>query len=124
MYWAIIFAGSSCIGQFSLQVVHVLGNLLCRLFMYWAIFFAGCSCIGQSSLQVLHVLGNFLCRFFMYWAIIFVTHQVGVTLFRCTAVVTRNIVLANGAGMLMLLCTILLDGFVIIKRYIHPWVVW
>ena len=60
----------------------------------------------------------------MYWAIIFVTHQVGVTLFRCTAVVTRNIVLANGAGMLMLLCTILLDGFVIIKRYIHPWVVW
>ncbi|DBA84895.1 TPA: transcription factor [Trebouxia sp. C0004] len=63
-------------------------------------------------------------RFFMYWAIIFVTHQVGVTLFRCTAVITRNIVLANGAGMLMLLCTILLDGFVIIKRYIHPWTVW
>ena len=60
----------------------------------------------------------------MYWAIIFVTHQVGVSLFRCTAVVTRNIVLANGVGMLMLLCTILLDGFVIIKQYIHPWVVW
>ena len=27
-------------------------------------------------------------------------------------------------GMLMLLCCILLDGFVIVKRYIHPWVVW
>ncbi|KAL3141609.1 hypothetical protein ABBQ32_004850 [Trebouxia sp. C0010 RCD-2024] len=63
-------------------------------------------------------------RFFMYWAIVFVTHQVGVTLFRCIAVVTRNIVVANGLGMLMLLCTILLDGFVIPKRYIHPWVVW
>ena len=60
----------------------------------------------------------------MYWAIIFVTHQVGICIFRCTAVVTRNIVLANGVGMLMLLCTILLDGFVIIRRYIHPWVVW
>lgn len=60
----------------------------------------------------------------MYWAIIFVTHQVGICIFRCTAVITRNIVLANGVGMLMLLCTILLDGFVIIKRYIHPWVVW
>jgi len=24
----------------------------------------------------------------------------------------------------VLLCCILLDGFVIVKRYIHPWVVW
>jgi len=61
MYWAIFFAGCSCIGQSSLQVIHVLGNFLCRLFMYWAIIFAGSSCIGQFSLQVLHVLGNHLC---------------------------------------------------------------
>jgi len=108
----------------ALQVLDVLGNHPCRSFISWPILFAGSSCIGPSSWQVLHLLASFLCRFFMYWAIIFVTHQVGVTLFRCTAVVTRNIVLANGAGMLMLLCTILLDGFVIIKRYIHPWVVW
>ncbi len=65
-----------------------------------------------------------MCRFFMFWAIVFVTHQVGVCIFRCTAVVSRNIVVANGMGMLMLLCCILLDGFVIVKRYIHPWVVW
>ena len=60
----------------------------------------------------------------MFWAIVFVTHQVGVCIFRCTAMVSRNIVVANGFGMLALLCFILLDGFVIIKRYIHPWVVW
>ena len=52
------------------------------------------------------------------------THQVGISIFRTVAVVTRNIVLANGVGMLMLLCTILVDGFVIIKRYIHPWIIW
>lgn len=60
----------------------------------------------------------------MYWALYFVTHQVGISLFRLMAVITRNIVLANGAGMLMLLCTILVDGFVIIKSYIHPWIIW
>lgn len=60
----------------------------------------------------------------MSWALIFVTHQVGISIFRTVAVVTRNIVLANGVGMLMLLCTILVDGFVIIKRYIHPWIIW
>ena len=64
------------------------------------------------------------CRFFMFWAIVFVTHQVGVCIFRCTAMISRNIVMANGLGMLLLLCCILLDGFVIVKRYIHPWVVW
>ncbi|KAL0051690.1 hypothetical protein WJX82_000289 [Trebouxia sp. C0006] len=63
-------------------------------------------------------------RFFMFWAIVFVTHQVGVCIFRCTAMISRNIVVANGLGMLLLLCCILLDGFVIVKRYIHPWVVW
>ena len=63
-------------------------------------------------MQVLNVLGHHICD------------PLGVTLFRCIAVVTRNIVVANGLGMLMLLCTILLDGFVIPKRYIHPWVVW
>ncbi|KAL3160198.1 hypothetical protein ABBQ32_010959 [Trebouxia sp. C0010 RCD-2024] len=63
-------------------------------------------------------------RFFMFWAIVFVTHQVGVCVFRCTAMLSRNIVVANGMGMLTLLCFILLDGFVIVKRYIHPWVVW
>ena len=60
----------------------------------------------------------------MFWAIVFVTHQMGVCIFRCTAMVARNIVVANGLGMLVMLCCILLDGFVIIKRYIHPWVVW
>lgn len=60
----------------------------------------------------------------MSWALIFVTHQVGISLFRTLAVVTRNIVLSNGAGMLMLLCTVLVDGFVIIKHYIHPWIIW
>lgn len=60
----------------------------------------------------------------MYLALIFVTHQVGIVLFRTIAVLTRNIVLANGVGMLMLLCTILVDGFVIVKHYIHPWIIW
>ena len=60
----------------------------------------------------------------MFWAIVFCTHQVGVSIFRTVAVVSGNIVVANGLGMLTLLCFILLDGFVIVKRYIHPWVVW
>ena len=30
-------------------------------------------------------------RFFMFWAIVFVTHQVGVCIFRCTAVKSQNI---------------------------------
>jgi len=31
---------------------------------------------------------------------------------------------ANAAGMLLLLCVFLMNGFVIRKFYIHPWVIW
>ncbi len=97
--------------------------------MYWAIVFSICRVSLAHALHVLHDLPlvfqhHLPCRFFMFWAIVFVTHQVGVCIFRCTAMISRNIVVANGLGMLLLLCCILLDGFVIVKRYIHPWVVW
>ena len=51
-------------------------------------------------------------------------HQMGVCIFRMCAVVARYIVVANCLGKLFMLCCILLDGFVIVKRYTHPWVVW
>jgi len=101
-----------------LQVFHVLGHCVCdppsgRLHLP----------LYSHDFQE-HFERHVPCRFFMFWAIVFVTHQVGVCIFRCTAMISRNIVVANGLGMLLLLCCILLDGFVIVKRYIHPWVVW
>ncbi|DBA99141.1 TPA: hypothetical protein ACH3X3_011764 [Trebouxia sp. C0006] len=63
-------------------------------------------------------------RFFMYLACLFLIHQVGISVFRFVATLSRNIVVANALGMMLLLCIFLMDGFVIQRRYIHPWVVW
>ncbi|KAL0019151.1 hypothetical protein WJX77_009596 [Trebouxia sp. C0004] len=38
--------------------------------------------------------------------------------------VSRHIVIANAIGMMVLLCVFLMDGFVIHRLYVHPWVIW
>ena len=42
-------------------------------------------------------------------------HQVGLSLYRSISSATRNIVIANAAGMMLLLCVFLMNGFVIRK---------
>ncbi|KAL3140482.1 hypothetical protein ABBQ38_004739 [Trebouxia sp. C0009 RCD-2024] len=63
-------------------------------------------------------------RFFMFWALLFLCHQFGLSLYRFTSTIARNIVVANAAGMMLLLCVFLMNGFVIQRRYLHPWVLW
>ncbi|KAL3150185.1 hypothetical protein ABBQ32_000044 [Trebouxia sp. C0010 RCD-2024] len=63
-------------------------------------------------------------RFFMFMALLFLTHQIGITLFRVIATASRTIVVANAGGMLLLLCVFLMNGFVIRREFIHPWVIW
>lgn len=60
----------------------------------------------------------------MFMALLFLTHQIGITLFRVIATASRQIVVANAGGMLLLLCVFLMNGFVIRRAFIHPWVVW
>ena len=63
-------------------------------------------------------------RFFIYWALLFLCHQFGLSLYRFISTLARNIVIANAAGMMLLLCVFLMNGFVIQRRYLHPWVLW
>ena len=67
---------------------------------------------------------DYCCRFFMHLLLLFLIHQFGVSLYRAVATAARNIVVANAAGMMFLLCVFLMDGFVIQRRYLHPWVIW
>ncbi len=60
----------------------------------------------------------------MFLALLFLTHQIGICIYRVVATASRQIVVANAAGMLLLLCVFLMNGFVILKFYIHPWVIW
>lgn len=60
----------------------------------------------------------------MYLALMFLVHHFGLSLYRLVATMSRHIVIANAAGMMMLLCVFLTDGFVIQRVYIHPWVIW
>lgn len=60
----------------------------------------------------------------MFMALLFLTHQIGISLFRVIATASRNIVVANAGGMLLLLCVFLMNGFVIRREFIHPWVIW
>ena len=60
----------------------------------------------------------------MFMALLFLTHQIGISIFRVIATASRNIVVANAGGMLLLLCVFLMNGFVIRHAFIHPWVVW
>lgn len=64
------------------------------------------------------------CRFFMFWALLFLCHQFGLSLYRFISTLARNIVVANAAGMMLLLCVLLMNGFLIQRRYLHPWVLW
>ena len=64
------------------------------------------------------------CRFFMFLALLFLTHQIGIGIYRVVATAARQIVVANAGGMLLLLCVFLMNGFVIRREYIHPWVIW
>lgn len=57
-------------------------------------------------------------------ALLFLTHQIGISIFRVIATASRNIVVANAGGMLLLLCVFLMNGFVIRRSFIHPWVIW
>eukprot|EP00891_Asterochloris_glomerata_P005171 jgi/Astpho2/5171/Aster-04755 len=63
-------------------------------------------------------------RFFMFMLLNTLIHQVGLCLYRSISSATRNIVIANAAGMMLLLCVFLMNGFVIRKNFVHPWVVW
>ncbi|DBA79271.1 TPA: hypothetical protein ACH3X2_007820 [Trebouxia sp. C0005] len=63
-------------------------------------------------------------RFFMFLALLFLTHQIGICIYRVVATASRQIVVANAAGMLLLLCVFLMNGFVIRRPFIHPWVIW
>ena len=60
----------------------------------------------------------------MFLALLFLTHQIGISIFRVIATASRNIVVANAGGMLLLLCVFLMNGFVIRRQFIHPWVIW
>ena len=64
-------------------------------------------------LQVLHVLGSPIPDTSV-WS---VPLPLLVTL-------ARNIVVANAAGMVVLLCVFLVNGFIIQHTYLHPWVLW
>ena len=54
-------------------------------------------------------------RFFMFMLLNTLIHQVGLSLYRSISSATRNIVIANAAGMMLLLCVFLMNGFVIRK---------
>lgn len=56
----------------------------------------------------------------MFLALLFLTHQIGICIYRVVATASRQIVVANAAGMLLLLCVFLMNGFVIRRQYIHP----
>ena len=60
----------------------------------------------------------------MFWALLFLCHQFGISLYRFISTLARNIVVANAAGMMLLLCVFLMNGFVIQRTYLHPWVLW
>lgn len=60
----------------------------------------------------------------MFLALLFLIHQIGLSLYRVIATAARQIVVANAGGMLLLLCIFLMNGFVIRRQYIHPWVIW
>ena len=64
------------------------------------------------------------CRCFMLLAWLFLTHQIGICIYRVVATASGQIVVANAAGMLLLLCVFLMNGYVIRRFYIHPWVIW
>lgn len=57
----------------------------------------------------------------MFWFLSFLIHNNAVTLFRSIGALARNLVVANALGALVLLLLLLLGGFVLTKRYIHPW---
>ena len=54
----------------------------------------------------------------------FLVHQFGISLYRLMATMSRHIVIANALSMMVLLCVFLMDGFVIQRVCIHPWVMW
>ena len=60
----------------------------------------------------------------MHLAILFLVHQFGLSLYRLVATLSRHIVIANAIGMMLLLCVFLMDGFVIARLFVHPWVIW
>ena len=65
-----------------------------------------------------------MCRYFMYVALLLLIHQFGLSLYRLVATVSRHIVIANAISMMVLLCVFLMDGFVIRRLCVHPWVIW
>ena len=56
----------------------------------------------------------------MFWLILFLMHNVAITLFRTVATLTRNIVVANACGALILLLLILNGGYMIPKTNVSP----
>ncbi|KAK9861391.1 hypothetical protein WJX84_002559, partial [Apatococcus fuscideae] len=63
-------------------------------------------------------------RFLIFWLILLLIHQMSVGLFRLAGWVGRTLVAATTVGCLTLFFIIVLGGFVLAKRDVHPWVIW
>ncbi|XP_057534339.1 ABC transporter G family member 39-like isoform X3 [Amaranthus tricolor] len=63
-------------------------------------------------------------RFAYQWLTFFCIHQVALSLFRCVSALGRTLVIANTMGMILLLLTFVLSGFIIEKDAIAPWMMW
>ncbi|KAL3156297.1 hypothetical protein ABBQ32_012567 [Trebouxia sp. C0010 RCD-2024] len=62
-------------------------------------------------------------RFFSFLFLFMLAHQYALSLFRLIAALTRSIVMAYTLAWLIFLLHMLLGGFLLPKRLIHPWVV-
>ncbi|KAL3152681.1 hypothetical protein ABBQ38_012276 [Trebouxia sp. C0009 RCD-2024] len=62
-------------------------------------------------------------RFFSFLFLFMLAHQYALSLFRLIAALTRSIVMAYTLAWLIFLLHMLLGGFLLAKRFIHPWVI-
>ncbi|KAA6418150.1 MAG: ATP-binding cassette transporter [Trebouxia sp. A1-2] len=62
-------------------------------------------------------------RFFSFMFLFMLAHQYALSLFRLIAALTRSIVMAYTLAWLIFLLHMLLGGFLLPKRFIHPWVI-
>ena len=58
------------------------------------------------------------------WAFLFLLHSMAITLFRAVGTLTRNLVVANALGALVMLLMLLMGGYIIPKYNVHSWLVW
>lgn len=63
-------------------------------------------------------------RFFVFLLALFTTHQLGLSLFRAIASLTRHPIAATTFGFFIFLITIMLGGMIVRKGDIKPWWIW